>query len=94
VEQLEDRLDKLHDQNVDLQELIGSERKRQTAYKQMKTTRDNLLERTANQEAVLGRLLEEREKIYKEIKLMVSEDLQARKAAGAKQENEDDTAKE
>jgi hypothetical protein len=84
---------KMHRQNMALEEQITIEKFRQTTYKKMKTTKDNLLKDIAKQEEEQARLLGLKAEISRQSELMEAEVLQAQKAADAKHENKD-TAKE
>jgi hypothetical protein len=92
--QLQKRHDELNAQNNSLQHMIDLERKRQRAYETGKYLRDNLIQAIPKKEAEQVRLLELQAELSRKSELMEAEVLQARKAAGAKQEKEHDMLEE
>jgi hypothetical protein len=84
----------IYRENMALEQQINVEQIRQTTYKKMKITKDGLIEDIAKKEEEQVRLIEKKAEISRQSELMEAEVLEARKAAGAKQENEDETAEE
>jgi hypothetical protein len=89
---LEKRSYEIYRENMALEEQINMEKHRQNNYEKMKVIRGNLLAKIVEQEQV--RLLAIQAELSRQSALMEAEVLQAQKAADAKHENEDDTAKE
>jgi hypothetical protein len=84
----------IYRENMAPEQQINVEQIRQTTYKKMKITKDGLIEDIAKNEEEQARLIEKKAEISRQSELMEAEVLETRKAAGAKQENEDETAKE
>jgi hypothetical protein len=91
---LEKRSYEIYRENMALEEQINMEKHRQNNYEKMKVIRGNLLAKIVEREQEQVRLLAIQAELSRQSALMEAEVLQAQKAADAKHENEDDTAKE
>jgi hypothetical protein len=91
---LEKRSGDMYCKNKALREQIVKEQRRQETYENMKIDKAVWLEDIAEQEQEHAYLLAIQAELSRQSALMEAEVLEAQKAADAKHENEDDTAKE